>query len=82
MYELEVSGIAKEYKRKTNDIQKTFLELKEELDIDLFASGAVFILRKGKKEAQVIVPSRRMRLFKNNENTRLMVEQYLLDQLV
>ncbi len=79
-YEFEVAGFGSGYKKMTNNVQKTFTDFANKLDGDIPCGGSIFFLRKGDKEAQLSMSSKKMRLFRNNENTRLVTEQFLLDQ--
>ena len=81
MYEIELQGIGKTLKRKTNDIQKTFAEIAEEMKEDIYLGGAEFKLREGGVEANISLSSKKIRLFKNNSETRQFTEDYLMSQL-
>ena len=80
-YEIEIAGFGNEFKKKTNNIQETFAEFAGKLGIDIPVGGAIFYLRSEGKEAQLSMSLRKICLFKNNENTRLVTETYLLDQI-
>ena len=81
MYEIEVIGILKKWKKKTWNVLKAFDQLAKDMEQDSGISGATIFLRKDGKEATINVPARKMMLFRNNDATRLFTHDYLIDQL-
>lgn len=81
MLQVEILGLGKSFTRDTNNLEKTFTEIADELKKDIYVGGTEVLLREGGLEARISLSPRKIFLFKNNEDTRRFTIDYLTNQL-